>query len=73
MITEKIPCGGFNYDASAFERITIDGVKAFTVGQGVMTNGTKEIILTSSTPDSVKQFKVTVDDAGALTATEIQA
>lgn len=73
MITEKIPCGGFNYDASAFEMTTIDGVKAFTVGQGVITNGTKEIILTSSTPDSVKQFKVTVDDAGALTATEIQA
>ena len=36
-----------------------------------MANGDKAIILTSSTPDSTKQFKITVDDSGALTATEI--
>ena len=36
-----------------------------------MANGDKAIILTSSTPDSTKRFKITVDDSGALTATEI--
>ena len=39
--------------------------------QTVMANGDKEIILTSSTADSTKKFKITVDDSGALTATEI--
>ena len=39
--------------------------------QTVMANGDKEIILASSTPDSTKKFKITVDDSGALTATEI--
>ena len=36
-----------------------------------MANGDKAIIFTSSTPDSTKKFKITVDDSGALTATEI--
>lgn len=31
----------------------------------------KEVILSSSTTDSTKKFKITVDDSGALTATEI--
>ena len=39
--------------------------------QTVMANGDKEIILTSSTANSTKKFKITVDDSGALTATEI--
>ena len=39
--------------------------------QTVMANGDKEIILASSTADSIKKFKITVDDSGALTATEI--
>ena len=39
--------------------------------QTVMANGDKEIILTSSTADSTKKFKITVDDSGTLTATEI--
>ena len=39
--------------------------------QTVMANGDKEIILTSSTAYSTKKFKITVDDSGALTATEI--
>ena len=39
--------------------------------QTVMANGDKEIILTSSTPNSTKKFKITVDDSGALTATEV--
>lgn len=39
--------------------------------QTVVANGDKEIILTSSTANSTKKFKITVDDSGALTATEI--
>ena len=36
-----------------------------------MANGDKAIILTSSTADSTKRFKITVDDNGTITATEI--
>ena len=39
--------------------------------QTVMANGDKEIILKSSTANSTKKFKITVDDSGTLTATEI--
>lgn len=39
--------------------------------QTVMANGDKELILTSSTEGSTKKFKITVDDSGVLTATEI--
>ena len=39
--------------------------------QAVMANGDKEIILASSTADSTKKFKITVDDSGALSAIEI--
>ena len=41
--------------------------------QTVMANGDKEIILTSSTANSTKKFKITVDDAGTLTAIEVTA
>lgn len=34
---------------------------------------TDHIILTSSTADSTKRFKITVDDSGTLTATEVTA
>ena len=36
-----------------------------------IANGDKAIILTSSTLGSTKKFKITVDDSGTLTATEI--
>lgn len=39
--------------------------------QTVVANGDKEIILKSSTANSTKKFKITVDDSGTLTATEI--
>ena len=39
--------------------------------QTVMANGDKEIILASSTAGSTKKFKITVDDSGALSATEV--
>jgi hypothetical protein len=37
----------------------------------LVANGDKEIILTSSTKGSTKQFKLTINDEGVLTATEI--
>ena len=67
----KIQCGGFEFDDSAFKMTEINGKKVLTVGGGVMTNGTDAIILHSSTPDSVKRFKITVTDDGQLTATEV--
>ena len=39
--------------------------------QTVIANGDKELILTSSTSNSTKKFRITVDDSGTLTATEI--
>ena len=39
--------------------------------QTVMANGDKEIILTSSTAGSTKKFKITVDDSGTISATEV--
>ena len=39
--------------------------------QAVMANGDKEIILASSTANSTKKFKITVDDSGTLKATEV--
>ena len=33
--------------------------------------GDKELILSSSTASSTKKFKITVDDSGTLTATEV--
>ena len=36
-----------------------------------MANGDKAIILTSSVADSTKKFKITVDDSGTISATEI--
>ena len=38
-----------------------------------MANGDKAIILTSSTAGSTKKFKITVDDGGTLSATEVTA
>lgn len=38
-----------------------------------MLNGDKELILSSSTAGSTKQYRITVDDSGTLTATEITA
>ena len=39
--------------------------------QTVMANGDKEIILASSSSGSTKKFRITVDDSGAITATEV--
>ena len=39
--------------------------------QTVVANGDKDIILVSSTSGSTKKFRITVDDTGALSATEV--
>ena len=40
---------------------------------GVIIDGLKSIIMVSSTPNSTKQFKITVDDTGTISATEVTA
>lgn len=42
-----------------------------TVYSDLFKNGDDSIIVKSSTPDSTKKFKITVDDSGAITATEV--
>ena len=39
--------------------------------QTVVANGDKEIVLASSTSGSTKKFRITVDDTGAIKATEV--
>lgn len=41
--------------------------------QKVVLEGDNEIVLSSSTSGSAKKFKITVDDSGAITATEVTA
>ena len=41
------------------------------VRQKVVLEGDKEIILSSSTSGSMKKFKITVDDSGTISATEV--
>ena len=52
-------------------RLQFGGTAQDQGSQTVMANGDKEIILASSTANSTKKFKITVDNSGALTATEI--
>lgn len=47
------------------------GTKQDDGSRTVVGNGDKEIILTSSTADSTKRFRITVDDSGTLSATEV--
>ena len=64
---------------TAYERLeTFDGLTFTTknanedeVRQKVVLEGDKEIILSSSTSGSTKKFKITVDDSGTISATEV--
>ena len=68
-----------SYTSEAYKRLEITDGLTFTtknanedaVRQKVVLEGDKEIILSSSTSGSTKKFRVTVDDSGNLTATEI--
>ena len=63
----------------AYKRLEIsDGLKFTTknaneeaVRRNVVLEGDKEIILSSSTSGSAKKFKITVDDSGTISATEV--
>ena len=62
-----------------YERLEISDGLTFTtknanedaVYQKVVLEGDKEIILSSSTSGSTKKFKITVDDSGTISATEV--
>ena len=62
-----------------YERLEASGGLTFTtknaneeaVRQKVVLEGDKEIILSSSTSGSTKKFRVTVDDSGTISATEV--
>lgn len=75
----------FQYDetgssaSEAYKRLEISDGLTFTtknanedaVSQKVVLEGNKEIILSSSTSGSLKKFKITVDDSGTISATEV--
>lgn len=50
---------------------SVDGSITHTERSTIVTNGDSDIVLSSSTSGSTKKFKITVDDSGALTATEV--
>ena len=69
-------------DAQGFIYATVlndDYIESFVVGSGILLEdrmtiyrvGKDGIIIGSSTPNSAKKFKITVDDTGTLSATEI--
>lgn len=68
-----------SYGSTAYERLEMSDGLTFTtkkanedeVRQKVMLEGDKEIILSSSTSGSTKKFKITVDDSGTISATEV--
>lgn len=65
---ERIPCGGFRYDTTAFAFKKDPETKelALTLTEHVQTAGAEYVILKSK--DSDQLFKVTVDDSGTLKA-----
>lgn len=73
MANEKIKCGGFVLDNSVLEmqKDPVSGKPMLTVTANVPTTGADFIILKSS--ESAKLFKITVNDAGTVTATEYKA
>lgn len=69
----KIPCGGFAYDEQYFDFVPSPEQRTpmFIPTVNLMKRGDKELVLASSTPDSIKNFKITVDDTGTIKATEM--
>ena len=63
-----------------FESDDIYDVRKVTGGEVItpiaeefLPSEVNELIMNSSTPDSTKKFKITVDDSGAISATEVTA
>ena len=55
-------------------RLTINGYNGFPMVQKIdekFLPVVSSVVMKSSTADSTKQFKITVDDSGTLTVTEI--
>ena len=68
------PNGHFNtLDTAASHTISVK-TTAETVtpmAEEFLPTGIRELIMNSSTPDSTKKFKITVDDSGTISATEV--
>lgn len=68
-----------SYASEAYKRLEASNGLTFTtknanedaVGKKVVLDGDEEIILSSSTSGSTKKFKITVDDSGTISATEV--
>lgn len=68
-----------SYASKAYKRLNLSDGLTFTtknaneeeVRQKVVLEGDKEIILSSSTSGSTKKFKITVNDSGTISATEV--
>ncbi len=64
-----------------YYRLDLSGSLTFTtkkanedmISRKVVLEGDKEIVLSSSTANSTKKFKITVDDNGTISATEVTA
>lgn len=50
-----------------------DGSTIHTERSTIVTNGDSDIVLSSSTSGSSKKFRITVDDSGTISATEVTA
>ena len=48
-----------------------DGSTTISENSTIVTNGDSDIVLSSSTSGSTKKFKITVDDSGTISATEV--
>ena len=60
-------------DASASHTISVKAIKEVVtpMAEEFLPSEVNELIMNSSTPDSTKKFRITVDDSGTLKATEI--
>ena len=63
--------GGAADTSTVFNPATIRLIGSGVANNNIVVDGVKAFILPSSTAGSTKKFKLTVDDSGALTATEV--
>ena len=67
------------FDSTTNKACILTNIKTNMVGVSkpkkstIVTNGDSDVTLSSSTAGSTKKFKITVDDSGTITATEIGA
>ena len=61
------------FDTSASHTISVKRVEEIVtpMAEEFLPTGIKELIMSSSTTDSTKKFKITVDDSGTISATEV--